>query len=173
MDARAVRREHLEGATEIRVTLGEITTFQVAKPFIAHLKENISSRFDSSGDIVSAMSIFDPRKIPKAGSPDLPQYGEEPITTFLAHYGEEKPAQTLLGQPTNREAIISSDITTEWKPYHQLLINMPEENMKVQLKELVSNDMMQTLFPNLSKVATISLSIPVATASISPNENRH
>ena len=109
------------------------------------------------------MSIFDPTK---SGLPDLPQYGEEAITTLLAHYGEEKPAQTLLGQPTNREAIISSDITTEWKTYRQLLINKPEENMKVQLKELVSKDMMRTLFPNLSKVATISLSIPVATASV-------
>ena len=124
--------EHLEEATEIRVTLGEITTFQdqVAKPFIAHLKENISSRFASSGDIVSAMSIFDPRKIPKSGSPDLPQYGEEAITTLLAHYGEEKPAQTLLGQPTER---LSFPLTSP---------QSGKRIMKVQLKELVSNDMM-------------------------------
>ena len=58
----------------------------------------------SSGDIVSSMSIFDPRKIPKVGSPDVSHYGEE--VPLLAHYGEGKPAQTLLGEPTNREAII-------------------------------------------------------------------
>ena len=159
---------HLEEAAEIRVTLADITTFQdrVAKPFIAHLKENISSRFASSGDIVSALSIFDPRKAPKVGSPDLPQYGEEAITTLLAHYGKEKPGQTLLGEPLNRAAVISSDITTEWKTYRRLLVEKPECNMKVQLKELVSNEMMKTLFPNLSKIASISLSIPVATASV-------
>ena len=107
---------------------------------------------------MSALSIFDPRKAPKVDSPDLPQYGEQAITTLLAHYRAEKPAKTLLGEPTNREAVITSDITTEWKTYHQLLVNKPENNMKSQLKELVYNDVMRTLFPNLCKIATISLS---------------
>jgi hypothetical protein len=35
----------------------------------------------------------------------------------LAHYGAAKPVETLLGEPTNREAFITSDITTEWKTY--------------------------------------------------------
>ena len=51
-------------------------------------------------------------------SPDLPTYGDEAIGTLLAHYVAEKPAETLLGEPTNREAVITSDITTEWKTYH-------------------------------------------------------
>ena len=136
------KRERLEEAAGIKVTLADIITFQeqVAKPCIAHLKENISSRFTSSSDIVSALSIFDPRKAPKVDSPDLPQYGEQAITTLLAHYGAET--------------------------YRQLLVNKPENNMKSQLKELVCNDMMRTLFPNLCKIATISLSIPVSTASV-------
>ena len=120
------KREHLEEAAGIKVTLADIITFQeqAAKPFIAHLKENISSRFTSSSDVVSALSIFNPRKAPKVDSTDLPQYGEQAITTLLAHYGAEKPA------------------------------------------ELVCNDMMRTLFPNLCKIATIRLSIPVSTASV-------
>ena len=70
------KREHLKEAAGIKVTLADIITFQeqAAKPFIAHLKENISSRFTSSSDIVSALSIFDPRKLPKVDSPNLPQY---------------------------------------------------------------------------------------------------
>ena len=161
--------EHLEEeAAGIKVTLADIITFQeqAAKPFIARLKENISSRFTSPSDIVSALSIFDPRKAPKVDSPDLPQHGEQAITTLLAHYRAEKPAETLLGEPTNREAVITSDITTEWKTYCQLLVNKPENNMKSQLKGIVCNDMMRTLFPNLCKIATISLSIPVSTASV-------
>ena len=145
------KREHLEEAAGIKVTLADIITFQeqAAKPFIAHLKENISSRFTSSSDIVSALSIFDPRKAPKVDSLDLRQYGEQAITTLLAHYGAEKPAETLLGEPTNREAVTTSDIITEWKTYCQLLVNKPENNMKLQLKELVCNDMMRTLFSKL------------------------
>ena len=38
--------------------------------------------------------------------------------------------------------------------------------MKLQLEELVCNDMIRTLFPNLCKIATISFSIPVSTASV-------
>ena len=140
------KREHLEEAAAIKVTL---VTFQeqAAKPFIAHLKDNISCQFTSSSDIVSALSIFDPRRAPKVNSPDLPQYGKQAITTLLAHYGAEKPAETLLREPTNREALITYDITTEWKTYSQMLVNKPENNMKSQLKELVCNVMMRTLFP--------------------------
>ena len=54
--------------------------------------------------------------------------------------------------------------------YHQLLMKKPETSIKLQIKELVANDMMKTLFSNLSKVATISLSIPVAMALISRNK---
>ena len=160
--------QNLEEVAGIKITLADITTFQdqVVKPFIAHLRENISSRFSSSSDIVSALSIFDPRKAPKKDAPDLLQYGEQAITTLLAHYGVEKPAVTLLGEPTNKEAVITSDIITEWKTYRQLLVNKPEDSMKTQLKELVCNEMMKTLFPNLRKIATISLSIPVSTASV-------
>ena len=93
---------------------------------------------------MSTLSIFDPSKAPKVDSLDLPQYGEQAITTLLPHYGAGKPAKILLGEPTNREAVITSDITTEWKTYRQLLVNKPQNNMKSQLKELVCNDMMRT-----------------------------
>ena len=55
------------------------------------------------------------------------------------------------------------DITTEWKTYRQLLLNKLEDSMKSRLKELV---MMKTLFPKMAKIATISLTICVSTASI-------
>ena len=45
--------------------------------------------------IVSAFSVFDPRKAPKADSPDFPRYGKETISTLLTHYGLEKPAETM------------------------------------------------------------------------------
>ena len=91
--------EHLEETAWIIVTLADITTFQKqsTKPFITHLKEYLSSHFSSLSDVISAMSIFDPRKTPKADPPDLSRYGEKAITTILVHYGSEKPAETLHG----------------------------------------------------------------------------
>ena len=57
----------------------------------------------------------------------------------------KKSAETLDENSTNREVIITSDITTEWKMYHQLVVSKPKNDMKAQLKELASNDMFKTL----------------------------
>ena len=46
------------------------------------------------------------------------------------------------------------------------MIKKSEDNMKLQWKELASNDMMKTMFQNLHTIASISLSFPVATASV-------
>ena len=54
----------LEQVTGIAISSDDIQSFQekVAKPFIELLKCNISNRFSSSGDIIQAMSIFDPKR---------------------------------------------------------------------------------------------------------------
>ena len=52
--------------------------------------------------IVSALSIFDSSKVQKVEAAELSTYGEEEISTLLAHYGEEKPAETLLDEPTKK-----------------------------------------------------------------------
>ena len=72
----------------------------------------------------------------------------------------------MQGEETVKEAMISSDITTEWKTFRQFMAKQPKENMKLQLTELATNEMLKSMFPNLNTLATISLSIPVATASV-------
>ena len=158
---------NLETVTGTEISRTHITTFQetIAKPFITNLRDNISSRFASSGDVLSALSIFDPKKVP-VDSHDLSHYGENSISTLLAHYGTDRSAETLQGEETVKEAMISPDITTEWKTFRQFMAKQPKENMKLQLKELATNEMLKSMFPNLSTLATISLSIPVATASV-------
>ena len=86
---------------------------KAGKLFLSLLKENISSRFASSSDVVSDMSIFHPRKVPGADSPDLPLYGEQAIRTLLAHYGTDKLTETLNGEKVAKAAIVTSDIITE------------------------------------------------------------
>ena len=62
--------------------------------------------------------------------------------------------------------MISPHITTEWKTFHQFVAKQPKENLKLQLTELVTNEMLKSMFPNFNTLATISLSIPVATAFV-------
>ena len=43
--------------------------------------------------------------------------------------------------------------------YYHLLVSKFKNDMKAQLKELTSNDMFKTLFPNLSKIHRCNLSL--------------
>ena len=45
----------------------------------------------------------------------------------------------------------------------------PNDNISMQLKELLTNDLHRALFPNLHKLATICLSMPISTASAERN----
>ena len=47
-----------------------------------------------------------------------------------------------------------------------LLAKKPEESMALQLQELITNDMLVTMFPNVSKIASIGVTMPVSTASV-------
>ena len=159
--------DDLMEATGIKITMDDISNFQerVGKPFVSDLKNNISSRFTSQ-DIVSSMSIFDPRKVPNVDSPGFTSYGDSSIDTLIQHYGEDREAQTIDGEEYLKKALISPELHTEWKTFRQFFSKHPEEDMKLQLKELVTNVMLVSMFPNLNALANICLAIPVSTASV-------
>ena len=75
----------------------------------------------------------------------MSSYGEDSIKTLVAHYGVEKTAETLQGEEKVKEKIISDDVTTEWKTFRQFMSKQPKANMKLQLKELVTNDMLTAI----------------------------
>ena len=111
--------DDLKTATKVTIDADKILSFQntIAKPFVADLKANITSRFASSNAVVSALSIFDPRKVPKQDSVSLPTYGEESVGKLIAHYGEDREAETVDGEETVKAAMISTEIRTEWKNF--------------------------------------------------------
>ena len=102
-----------------------------------------------------AMAIFDPQKVPSADSTQLPTYGKKSIDVLLDHYGKDKPALTLNDEETMKLAIITSEVHSEWMTFRTLLAKKPAESTTLQLKELITNDML-----------VIGLTIPVSTASV-------
>lgn len=50
----------------------------------------------------------------------LPTYGDDSVEELIAHYGEDKDAETVDGE----EAMISTEILTRWKTFRQLLATM-------------------------------------------------
>ena len=159
--------DQLDDANGIKVTPDDISSFQknVAESFVADLKNNISSRF-ASQDVVSTFRVFNPQKMPDVSSSHLASYGEDSIDVLMNHYGAEKPAHTVQGEEFMKPPLITSEVHTEWKTFRCFLSKKPEEDMKAQLRELARNDMLVTMFPNLSALSNVCLSIPVATASV-------
>ena len=136
------------------------------KLFIRLIKDNISSQFRSSSkDVLSAFSVFDTKKVSSLSIHELPLYGDSSIQTLIGQFGRDLPAKSLEGIEFEKVAIVSSDLSTEWKTYHHLLNKQPKDDISLQLKELLPNDMLIALFPDLHKLATICLSIPISTSS--------
>ena len=158
----------LKDSTNVTINADLIRSFQntVGKPFVADLKANITSRFSSSTAVVLALSIFDPRKVPKPDSVSLPTYGDDFVEKLITHYGEDRDTETVDDEETMKRAMICTEILTEWKTFHQLLVKRSCDTTASQLKELVSSDMLKAMFPNLHKIASIDLTIPVSTASV-------
>ena len=87
---------------------------------------------------------------------------------YSMNAGSDLPAERVLGDEFLMPAVItsSSDLPTKWKTFRRYITNQPREDIKEQLKELSTNSMMQTMFPNLSILANVCLTIPVGTASV-------
>ena len=115
--------------------------------------------------MLSAFSIFELKKVPSLSTHELHLYGGSSIQTLIGQFGRDLPAKSLERTEFEKAAIVSSDLNTEWKAYCRLLIKQPKGDISMQLKELLTNDMLIALFPNLHKLATICLSIPISTAS--------
>ena len=77
-------------------------------------------------------------------------YGDSSIQIIIGQFGRDLPAKSLEGTKFEKAAIVSSDLSTEWKTYHQLLIKQLKDDISMQLKELLTNDMVVALFSNLN-----------------------
>ncbi len=75
----------------------------------------------------------------------LPLYGDSSIQTLIEQFGRDLPAKSLEGTEFEKAAIVSSDLST-WKTYRQL-IKQTKDDISMQLKELLTNDMLIALFP--------------------------
>jgi len=51
--------------------------------------------------------------VPKPDSVSLPTYGDDSVEKLIAHYGEDRDAETVDGEETVKRAMIFTEILTE------------------------------------------------------------
>ena len=93
-------REEFKAATGIEVTHLDICSFQerVGKPFLRLIKGNTSSLLRSSSkDVLSAFSIFDPKKVHSLSTHEITLYGDSSIRTWIGQFGRDLLAKSLEG----------------------------------------------------------------------------
>ena len=64
--------------------------------------------------MLSAFSIFYPKKVPSLSTHELPLYRECSIQTFPGQFGIDLPAKSLEGTEYEKADIVSSDLGTRW-----------------------------------------------------------
>ena len=102
--------------------------------------------------MLSAFSIFDPKKVPSLSTHEQPLYGDSSIQTLFGQFGTDLPAKSLEGNEFEKAAIVSSDRSTEWKMHRQLLI---KRCYICATEGLLTNNMLIAFFPNLHKLVTM------------------
>ena len=68
-------------------------------------------------------------------------------------YGSPKTAIALDGEELQKPALITDKVHAEWTTFRHYIAKEPKEGMLSQLKNLLTNDMLKTMFLNLHTLA--------------------
>ena len=85
---------------------------------------------------------------------------------LLDQYGVNKTALTLDGEEYEKKALITTEVLAEWTTFRHYLAKQPKEDMASQLNNLLTTEMLKTMFPHLNTLANVCMTIPVGTASV-------
>ena len=133
------------------------------------LIENVDKRFEESLPVLSALSVFDPLKVPGKETPGFLNYGKNQLKTLCEHF-----TKNLKSEDQKQQEI--REIIAEFGKYKYDMINMREEipeackpeNMPCKLTSL--QWALQTIveaahfYPKLSSIAEAILVVPVSNA---------
>ena len=73
---------------------------------------------------------------------------------------------SIVGVEFAMASFISSDLQTEWKSFLSYITNQLKDHMYEQLKELYTSSMLESIYPNLSTLVKVCLTLPKGTASV-------
>lgn len=134
----------------------------VMEPFVNELLANMKRRFPSLG-VMNAFSIFDITIFPKERK-YLSEYGEEEFEVLLEFYGIEK---SLLDGTVFAPIVDKEATRREWRKLKaHIFTSYHNVSNELVWKMVFDSDKERTIYPNILKLVSIYLLIPMSTAIV-------
>lgn len=133
----------------------------VKKDFINKLIENIEDRFPRDQlNIISAFAALGMRPISFIDKDQLGEWGDDKLQVLLEHYGVEQSK----GDETVPPLIDTDKTKKEWAQIKTLVLSCAYPRDKLSNLWSLINAYHADMFPNLLKLASVALVLPVHTA---------
>ena len=137
----------------------------VYRPYNQSVIDHIRTRLRSS-DVFSAFSIFDPSNLPNSKE-SLSSYGMDTISVLTDFYGKEQQVkfQDYIGHSS--PDVDLEQTKAEWKIFRRIMFaKFKKETSPTVLRNVLASDTLSAGFPNLVKLASIAVVLPVTTATV-------
>ena len=134
----------------------------VYRLYLQSVIDHINGRMEST-DLISSMSVFDPCQLPSTEKEltDL-DYGMEKIIILLSLYGGVQKI-TFHGKERFSAPDVAPEQTgSEWKLFHRIIFVRHRGSTLQQVLSVL----IVAAFPNLSKLGSILMILPVTTATV-------
>ena len=118
-----------------------------------------------------AFTVFDPQYLPAESDPSHKEYGKDKISHLCQHYGRELEVVEE-GKVVKFSPDIDSELVREeWNIYRQFLSTKKEvgKDRQASMEEVLKSSIYTQMFPNIVKLLSILLCLPVSTASVEHN----
>ena len=157
------------GTKEIEVTDVMKADFEqnVYRPYLQSVIDHINGRMEST-DVISSMSVFDPRQLPSTEKELTDSdYGMEKIKILLSLYGGAQKITFDGKEGFSTPDVDPEETESEWKLFRRVIfVRHRGSTLQQVLSVLLGTTDIVAAFPNLSKLASILMILPVTTATV-------
>ena len=120
----------------------------------------------NSSDLISAFSIFDPRHLPEKEE-ELATYGVETLKKLTDFYGKEQRAMYEDKTGVSQPDVVAEQAEAEWKIFRRVMfVQFRSTGLENVTSNLLTNPTLCAGFPNLVRLASLSLVLPVTTSTV-------
>ena len=138
----------------------------VYRPYIQSVIDHIRNRMECT-DLVSAMSVFDPRHLPKTELQLSPNYGMEKLKMLINYYSVIQHVNFGDDEGISQPDIDGEETEAEWKLFRRVILRQfKSRSLQDVLSKLINSGDISIAFPNLSNLAAIVEVLPVTTATV-------